>query len=155
MARILGFRAEAKQFYWALVEGTRREPILVAHDKAAAPVDLDEAAALSWFRERVRLLIQAHKPDGAALRSPEPVALGGNKEGARRRLRVEGVLLEATDSCRVTVTAGALAKISAQLGTKSAKAYLKHGELRGLDVSKLPTPAKESVLVAVARLPEP
>lgn len=154
MARILGYRAEARQFHWAVVEGTRHEPVLVEHDKAAAPVGLDEAAALSWIRERARLLIRAHKPDGAALRSPEPVARGSNKEGARRRLRIEGVLLEASDSCRVKVTVGALAKISADLGTKSAKAYLERGEVRGLDISKFPNPAKEAILVAVAGLPE-
>ena len=64
------------------------------------------------------------------------------------------MLLEASDSCGVKVTIGALAKISAQLSTRSAKEYLKSGELRGLDISKLPTEAKEAVVVAVASLPD-
>jgi hypothetical protein len=153
VARVLGYRAEARQFHWAVVEGTRDHPILLEYAKAAAPVSLDEAASLSWVRERARLIIRTHRPDAAALRSPEPIARGGNSDGARRRLRLEGVLLEACDSCQVRVTTGALATISANLGTKSAKAYLERGELRGIDISKLADPAREAVLVAVARLP--
>src|SRR5437016_3444429 len=98
MARIFGLRAEARQFNWAVVEGTQHKPVLIARDTAAAPLDLDEASSLSWLRERVRLVIEANKPDGAVLRVPEFVARGGNTDGARRRLRIEGVLLEASDS---------------------------------------------------------
>jgi hypothetical protein len=150
----LGFRAEAQQVYWAVVEGTRDEPILVAHDKVAAPVGLNEAPALSWYTDRVRLLVNTYKPDAAGVRFAEPNARGSNKEGARRRSRIEGVLLQAIDSSGLGVTTGALAKISARLGTKKAKNYVDTGKLRGLDLSKLPTPAREAILVAVAALPE-
>jgi hypothetical protein len=51
------------------------------------------------------------------------------------------------------VTTGALATISAKLGTKNAKKYIEAGELRGLDLSKIPPLAREAVLVAVAALP--
>jgi hypothetical protein len=127
---------------------------LIAHDKASAPVNLEEGPALSWLRTRARFVIESHKPDAAALRAPESIARGGNTDGARRRLRVEGVLLEAGDSCRLKVTVGALASISSKLGTKSAKAYLEHGEVRGLDISDLPKEAREAILVAVANLPD-
>src|SRR2546428_11641960 len=105
MARILGLRAEASQFNWAVVEGTRHKPVLIARDTAAAPVDLDEASALSSLRARVLLVIEAKKPDGVVLRAPEFVARGGtNAARARRRLRIEGVLLEASNSCGTKVT---------------------------------------------------
>lgn len=154
MSRAIGFRAEAKQVQWAAVEGTRRKPILLARDKAAAPVGLPEASALSWYRKRARLIVEKYNPGAAGIRSPEPVARGGGREGARQRLRIEGVLLESMDSCGVGVTTGALATISAKLGTKTAKRYLVSGELRGLDLSTIPAPAREAVLVAVAALPE-
>jgi hypothetical protein len=131
--RALGFRADAKQVHWAIVEGTRRVPILVAHDKAAAPVNLEEAPAMTWYSIRVRHIVQTYKPDVAAIRSVEPIARGSNKEGARRRLRIEGVLLQTLDSCGLQVTIGALAMISGKLGSQ-AKKYAASDELRGLDL---------------------
>jgi len=154
MGRSLGFRAEAKQIHWAVVDGTRDAPILQAHDKAAAPVQASEATALSWYRERARLIAETYTPDAVGIRSAEPIARGSGKEGARRRLRIEGVLLEAMDSCGLQVTTGALATISARLGTKRAKKYIESGNYRGLDLSAFSGPAREAVLVAVSALPQ-
>lgn len=152
MASALGFRAEAKQIHWAVVEGTQRSPVLVAHDSAAAPVNLDEAPSLSWYHERVLLIFETYNPTVATIRSAEPIAPGSNKEGAKRRLRIEGVLLQTMDSCGVRVTMGSLAMISGKLGSQ-AKRYLDSGQLRGLDLSELPLLLREAVLVAVAALP--
>jgi hypothetical protein len=154
MGRALGFRAEAQQIHWAVVEGTQRDPILTAHDKAAAPVDLDEASALSWYSNRVRHVIDSYHPALAAVRSAEPVARGGSREGSRRRLRIEGVLLQTINSCGLKATTGALAAISAKLRTKKAKKYVESGEFRGLDLSQIPPFAREAILIAVAALPE-
>lgn len=153
MERVLGFRAEPRQIHWAVVEGTRRVPILVAHSNAAAPVNLDEAPALSWYSTRVKHIVETYKPAVAAIRTAESVARGSNKDGPRRRLRIEGVLLQTIDSCGLKVTIGALAMISGRLGSQ-AKKYIDSGELRGLDLSKLPLPSKEAILVAVAALPQ-
>jgi hypothetical protein len=152
MERVLGCRAEPKQIHWSVVEGTRRSPILVAHGVAAAPVNLDEAPALSWYSSRVKHIIATYSPGAAAIRTAESVAQGSNKVGPRRRLRIEGVLLQTSDSCGLKVTIGALAMISGKLGSQ-AKKYIESGELRGLDLSAISLPAKEAVLVAVAALP--
>jgi hypothetical protein len=151
--RALGFRAEAKKIHWAVVEGTQNAPVLIAHDKAAAPVNLEEAPALSWYSSRVQLIVNTYKPTVTAIRSAESVARGRNKEGARRRLRIEGVLLQTIDSCGIKVTIGALAMISGKLGSQ-AKKYIESGKLRGLDLSEIPEVSREAVLVAVAVLPE-
>jgi hypothetical protein len=150
--RALGFRAEAHKVYWAVAEGTRKAPILLAHDDAAAPVNLGEASALSWYSGRVRHIVETYKPALAMVRSVEPTARGSKKEGARLRLRIEGVLLQTLDSCGLKVSIGALATISGKLGAQ-AKGYIESGELRGLDLSGLTPYAKEAVLVAVAALP--
>lgn len=154
MARVVGFRAEPRQFNWAVVEGTQHEPVLIDRGTAAAPVDLDEAPALAWLRGRARLVIEANKPTSAVLRTPEVVAKMGNIDSARRRLRVEGVLLEASQSDGVKITTGALGTISKMLGTRSVKPYLAQDEFHGLNIAKFATPLKEAVLVAVAGLPE-
>lgn len=152
MTRALGFRADAKQIHWAIVEGTKHAPIRVASEKATAPVGLEEAAALTWYCTRVRHIIQTHTPHSAMIRSVEPTARGSNTEGARRRLRIEGVLLQTVDSCGIPVTIGALATISGKLGSQ-AKKYVESGSLRGLDLSTIPALSREAILVAVAALP--
>ena len=117
MERALGFRAEADRVNWAVVEGSRNAPILVARDTAAAPVNLEEGPALSWYSSRVKLLVEAYKPAVATIRTAESVARGSNKDGARRRSRIEGVLLQTIDACGLKVTIGALAMISGRFGS--------------------------------------
>ncbi len=107
---------------------------------------------MTWYNARVRHIVQTHRPTVAMIRSVEPTARGSSKEGARRRLRLEGVLLQTTDSCGMKATVGALATISGKLGSQ-AKKYVESGELRGLDLSKVPLLSREAVLVAVAALP--
>jgi hypothetical protein len=76
MGKALGFRAEAKQLHWAVVEGTRDNPILLGQDIVAAPISLDEAPALSWYSSRVKLLVETYKPTVAAIRMAELIGPG-------------------------------------------------------------------------------
>jgi hypothetical protein len=150
--RAIGLRAEPTKLHWAVVEGTSEQPILVGHDKAAPPVHADEATALSWYRERVRLLIETHQVDIVGVRFAETFGRKGNLESAMRRSRIEGVLLEAASSCQKRVVAGALQTMSSQLGSRRAKHYVEVGELRGLDLSALADQRREAVLVGVAAM---
>jgi hypothetical protein len=137
-----------------VVEGTQQSATLVAHDTATAPVNLEEAAALAWVRQRAQLIMGTNKPTAVVLRAPEFARQGGNTDSARRRLRLEGVLLEVCQTSGVATTLGALATISKRLGSQWAKGYLERGDVRGIDISKLPAPLKEAVLVAVSGLPQ-
>lgn len=150
---ILGVRAEPRSLHWAVVEGMQNAPILTASDKAEAPGAYDEPAALSWFRARLLHLIDTYHPVAVGVRYPEPSGRGGNRDSARQRSRVEGVILEAANARGLPVLTGALTTIAAKLGTKKAKKYVDDAELRGLDLSSLPLPRREAVLVAVALLP--
>ena len=80
------------------------------------------------------------------------MARGGGKEGPKKRLRIEGMLLLTMDACGLKVTIGPLAMISGKLGSR-AKKYLEAGEVRGIDLSKLSTEDREAVLVALSALP--
>jgi Holliday junction resolvasome RuvABC endonuclease subunit len=149
--RALGFRVEPEAFNWALVEGTPEQPILVAADKVTAPSSYSEPQALSWYRDRVRYLIEQYHPTVAAVRYAETFGASGGS-AARKRCRIEGIVVEAANSKAVAVKAGALATISSGLGTKSAKKYLSQSEFRRLDWSKHGKNAREAILVATAAL---
>jgi hypothetical protein len=150
---ILGIRAEPRAVHWAVVEGTQRAPIVKGHDRAAAPASYEEPAALSWFRERVLHLIDRFHPTAVGVRFPEAIGIGGARNSARERSRVEGVVLEAAHARGLRVLTGSLATIAAKLGTKKAKKYVESNEFRGVDLTALPAPRREAVLIAIAQLP--
>jgi hypothetical protein len=98
------------------------------------------------------LLIDAYSPKIAAVRFPESSARPTAKEGPRRRLRIEGVLIEGSNARGLHLYTGALATISKGLRSK-AKEYLESDDLRGLDWSKIRDASRrEAILVAAAAL---
>ena len=127
--------------------------MLVAADHSAAPATYDELSALVWFRTQVVHLIQTYSPQLAAVRYPETFMRSAHGSSNDKRCRVEGVVIEAAQSCGIRALTGALATISKNLGSKSAKKYLETDELRGLDWSKHPKNRREAILVAAAALP--
>ncbi len=152
MHRVLGIRAVPDGFYWAVIEGSVEAPIHIASDRVVSPTSYDEPAALSWCRDRLRHLIESYKPSCVAIRMPEAFARGTNTDSARRRNRIEGVLIEGANSNGVIVHAAALATMSKNLGVKSAKVLLSDPSLKGLDWSGRNDNTKEAIMVAVSGL---
>src|SRR4029077_10360829 len=152
MHRVLGIRAVPEGFYWAVVEGTTEAPIHIASDRVVFPTSYEEPAALSWCRDRLRHLIESYEPGCVAVRLPEAFAKSTGTDSARRRNRVEGVLLEGANSKAVIVRTAAMATMSKNLGVKSAKALLSDKSLRGLDWSGRNDNIKEAIMVAVSNL---
>jgi hypothetical protein len=152
--KAIGFRAEPSAITWAVVEGTKDQPILVGHGKEVPPATFDEVAALKWFRVQIQHIVHLYSPQIAAVRYPETFQPRAKVAPLGQRCRVEGVLIEAASSCGVDkVLTGPLATISKNLGTKAAKHYLESDELRGLDWSKHKDHEREAILVAASALP--
>lgn len=149
--RVIGFRAEPGGVNWAIVEGTTEQPILVAADRSAAPVIYKEAEALAWYRQHVLDLFDRYDPKAAAVRYAEPTARGAGTEAAKRRSRLEGVLLEASGSRRVPAIGEAMVTIKSKLGA-NAKAYLVQPTFRQLDWSRRSPECREAILVAATVL---
>jgi len=147
-------RAEKDCIQWALVEGSGAEPVLLNDGKFAAPITYDEPKALAWYRERIKTMVDEFKPKTVAVRYPETYLRFKPKAPSSfyARIRIEGVIVEAAQSSGVRVETGAWATLSSRLGSKSAKAYLESGELRGLDLSTKPDNRREAIIAAVAGL---
>jgi hypothetical protein len=150
--KVIGMRAEPDAFNWAVSEGTQEVPILIAVERVAAPSGYLEPEMLSHFRNRLLHIIQTHNPERAGLRTPESIARAGG-ESARRRLRLEGVLLAASSESGLSVTLGALVTVNRLLGSKSAKLFLNSTEYRGIDWSKHPQAKREAILMSASLLP--
>ncbi|SRR5581483_521984 len=147
----LGLRAETRGFCWAIIAGTSEQPILCASGIKTAPAAYSEAESLTWLREQVIQTIEQHKPIHAAIRYPERTGFGEKRESTRARLRVEGVLLEATNSRSLNALTGALNTISKHIGG-SAKDFLGSQDFHGLDLSEHKGHIPEAILAAVAAL---
>jgi hypothetical protein len=153
--KAIGFRTEPRTVHWATVsvgEGEGGEPVLEDHGAVTAPRDFSEGAALTWFRGRIRNLLEEQAVHAAGFKYAEPVARGAQADSARARARLEGVLLQLMDESALPVFAGAFRALSGQLKSKSAKAYIAGNDMRGLDVSALSKLRKEALLVALAAL---
>ena len=153
MPKAIGFRVEPAAVHWAIVTlEPGEEPVLEQAETVKAPKDSDEGAALTWFRGRVANLLEQHKPGSAAIKYAEQVAPGRRGDGARKRARLEGVLLQLCDESRVALFTGAYKAVSGRLQTNSAKKYLKQDNVRGIAWAGHPPVRREAILVALAAL---
>jgi hypothetical protein len=149
--KAIGFRADNSEVWWAVVEGTIDDPVLVARDRLRPPKAHGPEERLAWLRRRVLLLIQEYAPDCGGVRFPETTGRGHVRMFPR--IRVEGVLVEALASSKLTsLVCGPLKTISSSLDSERAKKYLEEGDLRGIDLQGLPANTQDAVLVAVAAL---
>jgi Holliday junction resolvasome RuvABC endonuclease subunit len=153
--KVIGFRVKAPSIYWAVVEGTKNNPVLVEHDIITPPEIYAnyEAKQLSWCRVRILQILIENQPTIAAIRYPEPQSFRSPGPSLLQRARIEGVIIEAISSHKIEVVPQVLKTTSSLLESKSAKAYLSQHALRGLDWSNIkPAERKEAILVAAAAL---
>jgi hypothetical protein len=151
---ILGLRAEPRAFHWAVVTGTLDSPVLEGSGTETAPHAYSEAESLAWTRQKVDHIIDTYKPTTVAVRYPERIARGANKDSAKSRCRVEGVLVEVSSTKNRAVVTGALNTFGKHSGSNSPKDDLASEDLRGLDWSKhKDKAAREAILVAASLLP--
>jgi hypothetical protein len=148
----LGVRAEPAAIHWAVVTGTPDQPVREASDTATAPNTFSEGEGLVWIREKVLYIIDKYRPMKVSIRYAERNARGANKDSAKARCRVEGVVLEAAASRNLATVTGALNTFGRHLGSASAKADLDADDLRGLDWSNYKDKDREAILVAVSLL---
>jgi Holliday junction resolvasome RuvABC endonuclease subunit len=155
MVRAIGFRVEPQTVNYAVVEGTKQEPILILYNKISPPKSYDqESSQLVWYRERLLTIIEQYQPQYAAIRFPEPNSFNKTKvEPLLKRARIEGVILESLGNKGIECIAGALQKISSEINSKSAKQYLSNDNFRNLDWSNIKNGnQREAILVAVTQL---
>jgi predicted NBD/HSP70 family sugar kinase len=91
--RALGLRAQAEKVSVAILEGSQEEPVMVERHTLEAPTGSAMPEVLASIRSQLVDLIKSHDVERIGIRLPEPTARS-NKEGARNRTRLDGVLLE-------------------------------------------------------------
>jgi Holliday junction resolvasome RuvABC endonuclease subunit len=150
----LGVRAEPASVHWAVVTGNQQRLVLHASGSEDSPSSYSEAESLAWIRGRVLHILDTFKPAGVAVRYPEPTARGAQKNSAKARCRVEGVVLEAAGSRNLEVVTGAMNTFGKLAGSRSPKDDLLSSEFRHLDWSKYKdSKIREAIYVGASLLP--
>ncbi|ABA20778.1 hypothetical protein Ava_1154 [Trichormus variabilis ATCC 29413] len=154
MVKAIGFRAETQTVNYAVVKGTKKEPILIVNDKMTPPKSYEkESQQLVWYRDRLLTIIEQYQPQFGAIRLPEPSSFPrANKDSLLKRARIEGVILEVLGEKRIDCILGAFKTISSGINSQSAKKYLSHDEFRGIDWSDMNQNQQEAILAAVTQL---
>lgn len=150
--RAVGFRAATNELFWAVVEGTIDEPVLIDSGRIKRPRTMPtDGDALAWFVGEIGRLVREYQPQRSAVRTPEPVGRAAHKMFPR--VRLEGAVIATLVGHQVPCFSAALGTITAELGaTTSAKRYIDGGHVRGVDISEMLVPQREAVVVAVAAL---
>lgn len=152
--RSLGIRVETETIYWAVVEGTANDPVVIGEGKIPAPASADDAGRLVAHRRAVLDVIAQHDPAVVFVRSAETM-FGNRGEGPRKRLRLEGVIMEAAASKSKPVRSGPLATIGKGLGIDAATAKTTRDCALGLgtlDWAQREVEAREAIMAAAATL---
>ena len=153
--RVLGVRSEPAAIHWAIATGTLNQPVLHAADTEYSPQSYSESESLVWIRQRVLYIIDTFGPKKLAVRYAERNAQGANKDSAKCRCRVEGVVLEAASSKNLKIVSGGLGTFAKHSRSESPKTDLVSNDLRGLDWSNYKNPKlREAILVAASLLPD-
>lgn len=147
--KVLGYRAEKDTITWALVDDSTTPHLLVDHGVMKAPGTYSESEALALFRERVIALVRQFSPDSCAIKYPEPSARLRSPSSTFKRLRIEGIILEAVQFANVSMETGSDVAVSARLGaSKSAANYRKKDDIRGLKFPKKSDVLRDAIIAA-------
>jgi hypothetical protein len=150
----VGLRSQAdKKIAVVVVEGTQDVPLLVYRQILEAPAGAEMPQALASLRQQLLDLLESYNVQRVGLRVAESNSKGAQKEGARNRTRIDGVLLEIAGTQRLEVIHGALRTIAKELGSEEPKKQLEAVEFRGLVLAELKLELREALLVGVAALP--
>ncbi len=153
--KAIGFRAFPQGFHWAVVSGSRAEPILEDAQTVEAPPAFGDCEALKFLEDECRRILDDNVPTSAALREAEFFGKQGKQSvvtAGRKRCRVEGVIAASCGRIGLEAKPGTLVTISSNLSTPKAKELLDKDDLRGIDWSDYKKDLREAILVAVSGL---
>lgn len=158
--RAIGFRADTKCVFWALVEGSTDSPLLLGQGVLEAPGAFEEGESLAYLAKATGILLRQHLPAHAWIREAEGIARTKRVYVAKRS-RIEGVLLAVATTTGVRVQVGPLVSITKRVkpaakGKKkaSAKQYIagENTTFRGIDLSSFKDHIREAIVSATAAL---
>jgi Holliday junction resolvasome RuvABC endonuclease subunit len=149
---VLGFRCETKEVWWALLEGDRSDPRIVARDRIRIPQNLTRPRELAELRKELRDLLRTRTPIAVAYKKTE----GNAQRFAARRIEAEAVLQEVAAAQGVpTIEAAVKRQLKTRVAVAGDARYVGRAADSQFPGETFSTEAeKEAVLAAWGVLPQ-
>ncbi|MFA5393702.1 MAG: hypothetical protein WC338_04510 [Candidatus Ratteibacteria bacterium] len=129
---ILGIRCSNKNFSYVVMNGSKKNPVIVASDSLAYPKNFARPRSLLWFTQEVEQLIKKHDIGSVVMKRFEGRSRGGSFE---ERVECEAMGYLVCAKCGITaVRKKVKSTIAKDFGLKGRAHYLE----TGLDVSVIP-----------------
>jgi len=149
---ILGLRCSNKDYTFAVMDGTKQEPRVIASGNVAFPVGFPKTSSVKWFLQEIETLLASHGIDKIAIKAFE-----GRTRGSLFVDRIDHeamVFLAASHRGSRAVFRKVKSTIAKDLGLKGRAHYLR----TALDTSVIhafddyPEKTQEAILAAWSEL---
>lgn len=145
---ILGLRCSNKDFAYAILEGKKGDPQLVACNQHSYPIGFSQPQSLKWFLLELDKLIHEHNVKTISIKRHEGKVQAKNPYEDRIEHEAMILLAAANHDIRL-VTKKVKSSMAKDLGQKGRSRYLARLDtsvFEGFD--KYPTKIQEAILVA-------
>lgn len=153
MMRIIGFRCSNNDYTFAVLEGTKISPVIVAINTISFPKNYTRPAILQWFYLDLQGLLNRYKPNAIFIKKAEGIAARG-KTFVERVGNEAIILLVAGINNIKYVEDRVKSTIARNLGYKGKAHYLKDAFKNSVleEYENEPEKIKEAILVAWSAL---
>lgn len=149
---ILGLRCSNSDYHFALLEGTKKAPVIKKCERVQFPEGFKKPAALKWMVDEIKDKLTQVKAEKVVMKGPEPMA----RPTAELRERIEfeaAVYIACAETGLKAVFKKVKATIAKDLGVKGRARYLQTLDTRHITgFEALSDKAKEAVLAAWTEL---
>ncbi|MGM0807372.1 MAG: hypothetical protein ACQET8_21950 [Bacillota bacterium] len=123
--RNIGLRIGTKEIYFIVLEGSKEQCTYIASGKINEPAAYDLPKTLSYYKQHIESLFKEYKIDKCGIKTAEPLATRrGVNEGAKKRLYIEGVIMESVHSLGKPLICGPFATFASLVKIKKQSDYL-------------------------------
>jgi hypothetical protein len=151
--RSIGIRVSSTEIFYSIFEKTTDGITLITHEKINEPAAYTFPQTLTYYRNHLESIIKEYNVSKCGIKIAEPMAgrMGqAATEGAKKRIQIEGVVIEQTNSIGLELIYGPFSTFAPLLKIKKASDYTNVSEFFGLpNWTKTNKNFKESSLAGV------
>lgn len=115
--KVIALRCSNSDFTYAILEGTRTNPTIIASESISFPKGYEEFSLLYWFYQEIVGIISTHRPTTLVVKATEPMVRRSNN--LESRIRIEGIaLMAAAEAGCASACRKVKATIAKNLGMK-------------------------------------
>jgi hypothetical protein len=123
--RYIGLRIGTKEIFYIVLEGSKKQCTYITSGKINEPAAYDLLKTLTYYKQHIESLFKEFKIHKCGIKTAEPLATRrGVNEGAKKRLYIEGVIMESVHSQGKSLIYGPFATFATLVKIKKQNDFL-------------------------------